>query len=139
MRVASSFMSNMNSGGNRDREAAEIPARGAIVNVARDFYDGGPFRIIAPGSYQDWHNAINIAGVALDVLAGIVRINADPGEVSALDVSDAIAGVAGWFLGFEDAWCKAVSDPSPSDVASCYEHDGIVPPGARPTTIHACR
>ena len=58
MRVASSFMHQLNDAAARDREAAEVPNRVAIVNVARDFYEGGPFRMVRPDSYGDWHTAL---------------------------------------------------------------------------------
>lgn len=127
MRVFSSFMDGLNSPANRDREASQIPSRAAIVNVATDFYDGGPFRIVSPAHYREWHDGILVAGVSLDVLAALIRAYADVDDLSAYTLSEHVAGVAGWFLNFEDTWCRAVSDPSPMDLAHCYEHDGIVP------------
>jgi pimeloyl-ACP methyl ester carboxylesterase len=127
MRVGSSFMANINSAGNRDREAAAVPSRAAIVNVAQDFYDGGPFRILSPDHYGDWHVGLLVTGVTLDVLAALIRGYADVTDFGAYNLAEEVSGVAGWFLGFEETWCKLVADPSPIELASCYEHDGIVP------------
>lgn len=127
MRVFSAYMENLNSQGNRDREAAGIPGRSSIINVARDFDIGGPFRVVAPDHYVAWHNTILIAGVGLDVLAETIRILADYDDFAALDLADQISSVAEWFLQFEDVWCLSVSDPSPFHLGRCYEHDGIVP------------
>ena len=127
MRVWSSYMANLNAAASRDREASAVPARAAIVNVAKDFDHGGPMRIVAPDNYDAWHDAINAAGIGLEGLAGIVRILADGRDLAAFDLADEISGVADWFLQFEEVWCRAVSDPSPLPIARCLEHDGIVP------------
>ena len=127
MRVFSSYMKNLNSQANRDREASSVTNRVALLNVARDFDIGGPFRVVAPDNYVGWHNTIVFTGVALDVLAGYIRITADVQDQAAFDLADQVSSVAEWFLQFEDIWCLTVSDPSPYPLASCYEHDGIVP------------
>ena len=127
MRVASSYMSSLNSLSNLNREAAEIRDRVAIVSVPADFDHGGPFRVIDPGNYEAWHNGLNITGIALDGLAGIVRILAEPSDQGAFDLADQISSVAEWFLQFEEIWCRSVSDPSPYALGRCYEHDGVVP------------
>jgi pimeloyl-ACP methyl ester carboxylesterase len=127
MRVASSFMANLNSGVNRDREAAEVGARVAIVNVARDFYDGGPFRTLSPNYYADWHYGLNIAGVVLDALAAVIYYTADIDDLGAFSLADHIFSVAAWFLQLEEVWCRSVSDPSPLAIGRCYHHDGMVP------------
>jgi hypothetical protein len=127
MRVFSSYMSNLNSQSNRDREALSVTNRVALLNVARDFDLGGPFRVVAPDNYVGWHNTILIAGVSLDVLASYIRIMADVQDQAAFDLADQVSSVAEWFLQFEDVWCLTVSDPSPYPLGRCYEHDGIVP------------
>jgi pimeloyl-ACP methyl ester carboxylesterase len=127
MRVFSSYMTNLNSQATRDREASRVPDRVAIVNVAHDFDVGGPLRVIAPGNYPDWHTAIDIVGIALEGLAGIIRITADVQDQTAFDLADQVSSVAEWFLQFEGIWCLTVSDPSPYPIARCMEHDGIVP------------
>jgi hypothetical protein len=127
MRVFSSYMKNLNSQANRDREASSITNRVALLNVAHDFDLGGPFRIVAPDNYIGWHNTIVFTGVGLDVLAGYIRIAADVQDQAAFDLADQVSSVAEWFLQFEDIWCLTVSDPSPYPLARCYEHDGIVP------------
>jgi hypothetical protein len=127
MRVFSSYMQNLNSQSNRDREASSITNRVALLNVARDFDLGGPFRIVAPDNYVAWHNTILVAGIVVDALAGYVRITADVQDQAAYDLADQLSSVAEWFLQFEDVWCRTVSDPSPYPIAKCYEHDGIVP------------
>jgi pimeloyl-ACP methyl ester carboxylesterase len=127
MRVFSSYMSNLNSQANRDREAAAVTNRVALLNVAHDFDLGGPFRVVAPNNYVAWHNTIVVAGVGLDILAETIRISADVQDQAAFDLADQLSSVAEWFLQFEDVWCLTVSDPSPYPLAKCYEHDGIVP------------
>jgi pimeloyl-ACP methyl ester carboxylesterase len=127
MRVFSSYMSNLNSQANRDREASSVAHRVALLNVAHDFDVGGPFRVIAPANYVGWHNSIVIAGVTLDVLATTVMITADVQDQAAFDLANHLSLVADWFLQFEDVWCLTVSDPSPYPLGRCYEHDGIVP------------
>jgi hypothetical protein len=127
MRVASAYISSLNSGSNNDSEAAAVPGRAAVVNVARDFYDGGPFRVLAPDDYADWHVALNATGIGLEGLAAVVRIMADVQDQGAFDLADQISSVAEWFLQFEEVWCRSVSDPSPLVLGGCYEHDGIVP------------
>jgi pimeloyl-ACP methyl ester carboxylesterase len=127
MRVFSSYMANLNSQSTRDRESGKVSARVAIVNVASDFDHGGPFRVLKPESYEAWHNSINITGIALEGLAGIIRILADVQDQTAFDLADQLSSVAEWFLQFEDIWCRTVSDPSPYPIARCMEHDGIVP------------
>ena len=127
MRVFSSYMSNLNSQANRDREAARVANRVALLNVAKEFDIGGPFRVVSPGNYRDWHNAIFVSGVALDLLAGYIRLTASVEDQPAFDLADAVSFVAEWLLQFEDVWCLTVSDPSPYPIARCYEHDGIVP------------
>jgi hypothetical protein len=127
MRAGGGYMLNLNSADNRGREAAAVPARSAIVNVAAEFDKGGPMRLLQPDRYQDWHEAINAAAVSLETLAALVRIMADGRDVAAFDLADEISGVAEWFFQFEEVWCRAVSDPSPLPIARCREHDGIVP------------
>jgi hypothetical protein len=127
MRVFSSYMTNLNSQANRDREAVAIPGRTSIVDVARDFDVGGPFRIVDANRYVAWHNTILVTGIGLDVLAETIRILADIQDQTAFDLADQISSVADWFLQFEDVWCLTVSDPSPYALGRCYEHDGIVP------------
>ena len=127
MRVFSSYMSNLNSQANRDREASSVAQRVALLNVAYDFDLGGPFRVVAPNNYVGWHNTIVIAGVTLDVLATTIMITADVQDQAAFDLANHLSLVADWFLQFEDVWCLTVSDPSPYPLARCYEHDGIVP------------
>jgi pimeloyl-ACP methyl ester carboxylesterase len=127
MRVFSSYMKNLNSQANRDREASSVANRVALLNVAHDFDLGGPFRVVAPNNYVAWHNTIVVAGVGLDLLASYIRIAADLQDQEAFDLADQVSALAEWFLQFEDVWCLTVSDPSPYPLASCYEHDGIVP------------
>ncbi len=127
MRVDSAFLTNLNSASNLNREAMQVPQRAAIISAARDFDHGGPFRLIAPGNYEDWRVGIFAAGIGLDGLAGLIRIFADFDDLGALAVADQISSVAEWFLQFEEVWCRTVSDPSPYPIARCYEHDGIVP------------
>jgi pimeloyl-ACP methyl ester carboxylesterase len=127
MRVGSSYMGNLNSQSNRDAESSAVPARVAIVDVARDFDVGGPFRVVSPGNYEAWHVGINIAGIALEGLAGVIRITANVQDQTAFDLADRVSAVAEWFLQFEEIWCRTVSDPSPYPIARCMEHDGIVP------------
>jgi pimeloyl-ACP methyl ester carboxylesterase len=127
MRVFASYMTNLNSQATRDSEASRVPNRMALLNVARDFDLGGPFRVVAPDNYVGWHNTIVIAGIGLDALAQYIRITAEVQDQSAFDLADQISSVAEWFLQFEQVWCLTVSDPSPYSLGSCYEHDGIVP------------
>lgn len=127
MRVASAFMKNLNSPSSLNREAIEVAGRAAIISAAKDFDHGGPFRLIAPGSYEDWRFGIYAAGVGLDGLAAVIRILADVHDRAAFDLADTITSVAEWFLQFEEIWCRSVSDPSPYALGRCYEHDGIVP------------
>jgi pimeloyl-ACP methyl ester carboxylesterase len=127
MRVFSSYMTNLNSQATRDSEASRVTNRVTLLNVARDFDLGGPFRVVAPGNYVAWHNTIVIAGIGLDALAQYIRITAEVQDQSAFDLADQISSVAEWFLQFEEVWCLTVSDPSPYSLGSCYEHDGIVP------------
>lgn len=127
MRVGSPYLADLNSGSNRDREASEVPHRVALVNVAKDFYLGGPFRILSPGNYVAWHNSLAIAGITLEGLAGVIRITADVEDQGAFDLADQLSYVAEWFLQFEEVWCRVVSDPSPLRIARCVEHDGLVP------------
>ncbi len=127
MRVDSAFMTNLNSASNLNREAMEIPQRAAIISAAKDFDHGGPFRLIAPGNYEDWRWGIFAAGIGLDGLAGLIRVFADFDDLGALDLADHISSVADWFLQFEEIWCRTVSDPSPYPIGRCYAHDGIVP------------
>ena len=127
MPAFSGYMANLNSADNRGREAAAVPARAAIVNVATEFDKGGPMRLLQPDTYQGWHEAINTAAVSLEALAALVRIMADGRDVGAFDLADEISGVAEWFFQFEEVWCRAVSDPSPLPIGRCREHDGIVP------------
>jgi hypothetical protein len=127
MRVFSSYMQNLNSQSNRDRESSSVTNRVALLNVARDFDLGGPFRIVAPDNYVAWHNTIVVAGITVDALAAYIRITADVQDQAAYDLADQLSSVGEWFLQFEDIWCRTVSDPSPYPVAKCYEHDGIVP------------
>src|SRR5258708_11719321 len=67
MRVFSAYMANLNSQANRDREAAHIPGRMALVNVARDFDIGGAFSVRGPPPFFPVHNNRLISRVALDV------------------------------------------------------------------------
>jgi hypothetical protein len=127
MRVGSPYMANLNAQSSRDREASEVGARVAIVNVAKDFDQGGPFRVLAPESYELWHIDINVTGIVLEGLASIIRITADVHDQAAFDLADRLSSVAEWFLQFEEIWCRTVSDPSPYYIARCMEHDGIVP------------
>lgn len=127
MRVFSSYMQNLNSQASRDSEASHVGNRVALLNVARDFYVGGPFRILDSGNYVAWDNTIFITGVALDGLAGIIRVTADVQDQAAFDLADEVSFLAEWFLQFDEFWCRTVSDPSPYPIGKCYEHDGIVP------------
>src|SRR5262245_52060546 len=77
MRVFSSFMQNLNSQAARDTEASRVGSRVALLNVAHDFDVGGPFRIWKPDNYIAWDNTILITGIALEGLAGIIRVTAD--------------------------------------------------------------
>lgn len=127
MRAGSAFMSSLNSASTRDHEASEVPNRVAIVNVARDFNVGGPFRIVKPDDYVAWHNTMLVAGISLDYLAGIIQAVADVQDRPAFDLADQISSVADWLLQFEEVWCRSVSDVSPLFLGKCYEHDGLVP------------
>jgi pimeloyl-ACP methyl ester carboxylesterase len=127
MRVFSSYMANLNAQANRDAEQTRVGSKVTLLNIAKDFDVGGPFRVVSPGNYWDWHNGIFLTGAGLDVLAAYVRLMASVDDQAAFDLADAISSVAEWFLQFEDAWCLTVSDPSPYPLAKCYEHDGIVP------------
>jgi len=127
MRVFSAYMQNLNSQTNRDREAFSVVNRVALLNTARDFEVGGPFRVVSPNNYVAWHNGIVVAGLSLDVLATYIRITADFQDQAAFDLADHVSTVAEWFLQFEYVWCLTVSDPSPYALGRCYEHDGIVP------------
>jgi hypothetical protein len=120
-------MTNLNSAVSRDLEYSRVPRRAAIVNVAKDFDLGGPFRMLTPDYYEFWHYQINIAGIGLEALAGFIRITAEVQDQAAFDLADQLSSVAEWFLEFEEVWCRTVSDPSPYPIARCYEHDGIVP------------
>ncbi len=127
MRVGSAFMSHVNSEANLEREASAVRDRVAIVSVPSDFTQGGPFRVIDPDRYRDWHYGINIAGIGLDGLGILIRLMADPTDDGAFELADHISVAAEWFLQFEGVWCLTVSDSSPYPVGRCYEHDGIVP------------
>ena len=126
MRFASSYMANLNSRSNLNREAVEVGNRAAIISVAKDFNHGGPFRIITD-NYDDWRTGIFITGIALDGLAGVIRIVADASDRGAFDLADHVSSLADWLFQFEEVWCRVVSDPSPLELGHCYEHDGIVP------------
>jgi hypothetical protein len=127
MRVWSPFMDNLNSPSNLNSEAVRAPRRAAIVSAAKDFNHGGPFRVLAPGNYNDWRIGIFAAGLGLDGLASLIRLQADFDDLAAFDLADQISLVAEWFLEFEEVWCRTVSDPAPYQAGRCYEHDGIVP------------
>lgn len=127
MRVWSPFMRNLNSPSNLNREAIEVPRRAAIVSIAGEFDHGGPFRLLKPDNYEDWHNALMITGISVEVLSIIVRLMADPWDYGAFLLADHLGTVAEWALQFEEVWCRSVSDPSPLYMARCYAHDGIVP------------
>jgi pimeloyl-ACP methyl ester carboxylesterase len=127
MRVASAYMTSLNSASTLNQEAMDIRDRAAIISVPKDFNFGGPFRLLDPDHYETWHDGIWATGIALDGLAGIVQVTADVSDLDAFDLADRISSVAEWFLQFEEVWCRSVSDPSPYAVGHCYEHDGIVP------------
>src|SRR5262245_48646751 len=120
-------MTNLISQATRDSEASRVANRVALLNVAHDFDLGGPFRVVSPDNYIAWHNTIAITGIGLEGLAFVIRVIADVQDQAAFDLADEVSSLAEWFLQFEDVWCMTVSDPSPYSVASCYEHDGIVP------------
>lgn len=126
MRVGSTFMHNLNDPASHDREASEVANRVAIVDVAHDFYVGGPLRMTKL-DYGDWHTAILVTGISLEGLADVIRIVADVRDRGAFTLADRLSSVADWFLSFEEVWCRSVSDPSPLGLARCFEHDGIVP------------
>lgn len=127
MRVESSYMARLNSAESLNREASAVSQRAAIVSIPSNFYYGGPFRVMQPDNYGDWHNGLIITGVALDALAWTVRALADWDDFGALLLADHLSVAAEWALQFEEVWCRSVSDPSPLYLAHCYEHDGIVP------------
>mgnify|MGYP002784384420 CR=1 FL=1 len=127
MRVESPFMANLNSADARSQEAVNVPQRSAIISVAHHFAVGGPFRIIDPEHYIDWHNAFIVTGAGLEALAWNIRLLAGHDDFNALTLADHLSVAAEWALQIEEVWCRAVSDPSPLFMARCYEHDGLVP------------
>ena len=120
----SPYLSQLNSGANLGREAAEIPNRVGIVSVARNFYFAGPARAIAP----DHADAIaaTMYGAAFGLMAwgNFVLMNAPLSDIGAWRQAMALLNVAGYILAVDPTYCRLVSTP---DMSACLANDGLVP------------
>jgi pimeloyl-ACP methyl ester carboxylesterase len=126
--MSSSSPANLNSSGNLAREAAAIPARVGIANVAHNFYYAGAFRAIWP----DWGDDIAwLMYASHDVLvywANYIWLTADPSDMKAMDLANALWSAAVWISWIDPAWCQAVSRPG---FGECSPNDTVVPDWAQ--------
>lgn len=123
----SGYLSMLNSGANLAREAASIPSRVGIVNVAHNFYWGGVFRAIWPQYGDHFSNALHASAAVLDYYAGVLWSSSNPRDWSR---AQRLSTVAWWLWVHEEFWCRTVSDPSPGAYGSsgyCAENDTLVP------------
>lgn len=119
----SPYLGALNSGGNLAREAAAVPHRAGIVNVADRFWFGGPVRAFRPEAADTVGTAMEVAAGVLDV-AGIYILTSAPGNPTATQKAFRLMNVAGWLRQVDWLWCLAVSSPG---MSYCEANDALVP------------
>lgn len=123
MHPSSSFLRDLN-GANASREAADTPARVAIVSIAANFYDLGIFGAVG-GAHADYFNALQEGAVwVLDFYALQVLARADPFDTAAIRKANRLWNLASWIASWDETWCRAVSVPG---AAFCTPNDSVVP------------
>lgn len=123
----SPYLSALNAGGNLGREAATVPTRVGIVNVAQNFYRGGVFRAIWPDYGDGFSDAIHASAAVLDYYALYLHTSSNPVDWQR---ANRIGNLAWWLWVHEDFWCRTISDPTPNAYSSagfCAENDTLVP------------
>ena len=119
----SSYLQDLNSAANRNREAAEIPARVGIVSAAHNFLDAGAFRAVWPEAADDIDFVKDLTIVVLDFWANYLYTNSDV-DSFAFNIADAMSDAAGFLAAMDPFWCEVVSWPG---MGACYVNDTIVP------------
>jgi pimeloyl-ACP methyl ester carboxylesterase len=119
----SSYLQDVNSAANRNREAAEIPARVSIVSAAHNFLDAGAFRAVWPDAADDIDLVKDLTIVVLDFWANYLYAQSDA-DSFAFNIADAMSDAAGFLAAMDPLWCEVVSWPG---LGACYVNDTIVP------------
>jgi hypothetical protein len=123
MLPTSSYLQGLNSQTNRDREAAEVPARVGIYSVAHNFYDAGSFRAIWPEAADEIDLYKDSTIAVLDYLSSYIYLSQDANSW-AFDIADAMSAVADWLFELDPFWCEVVSWPG---LGQCWANDTILP------------
>ena len=121
---ASPYLLALNSGGNLEREASQIPNRVGIVSVAHNFYYAGPARAIAPDDADEIATLMYGAAYGMLYWSGYLFTQASPTDVAATDQSLSMLGLAGQILSVDPFYCQLVSR---MDMSECHANDGLVP------------
>lgn len=123
MLPTSSYLQGLNAQANRDREAAEVPARVGIYSVAHNFYDAGSFRAIWPDAADEIDLYKDSTIAVLDYLSSYIYVSQDANSF-AYDIADAMSAVADWLFELDPFWCEVVSWPG---LGQCWANDTILP------------
>ena len=118
---------NLNAVPNLNREVAEVPVRIGIVNVARDFFFGGPFRGLAPEYADEAAWTYYGAAFAMEVYAIRLVLTSSPGNTAAQTLANRMLTIAERIYAIDPYWCATVSTNLPLGTPFCLPNDGIVP------------
>jgi hypothetical protein len=121
MQPGSSYLVNLNSSANLQREASDVPARVGVVSVAHNFFWAGPARAITPDHADEIAVALYGTASALVFWAGYVTAEADPTDIMAFRQSSALVGLSWFLLNVDPLYCELVSG------GECVSNDGVVP------------
>jgi pimeloyl-ACP methyl ester carboxylesterase len=132
MKSPSPYNQQLNSGANLSREASFVGRRIGLVDVPRNFYYGGPLRLLVPPEYaDDAAFALHAAATALYVYGAYVQASADTadpyGVVDANDKASWMMTLGQWLNDVDVVWCSLVSSPGPISYSACQPNDSIVP------------
>jgi hypothetical protein len=124
MLPASGYLSDLNSAGNLQREAATVPARVGVVSVAHNFFWAGPARAILPGHADEIATALYSTAFGLISWSGYIAAVSDPTDMVAFRQSTSLMGLGGFLLSIDPTYCALVSG---SFSGECIANDGVVP------------
>jgi pimeloyl-ACP methyl ester carboxylesterase len=130
MSVPSLYLATLNSDENLSREQT-IPYRVGVLNLPRNFWLGGPLRLLVqPQNADSAGVALHAAAAALFYFGSYVQSNADLddpfGWLDANEKSNWMIQLGEWINEIDLTWCSLVSSPGRANGSACLPNDSLV-------------
>ncbi len=124
MHPLSSYLADLNSGENINREIHNVPGRVGVVSVAHNYFWAGPVRASMPDHADLVADLLYGAAYGIMYWGNYILAAADPFDAMAIHQGMSLVSLAGHLFEIDPFFCRLVSS---IDLTSCVPNDGLVP------------